>query len=288
MRRKQRLPIIFVAVGLVFLLVIALASLVLSIVDYGASSSGSEDSEPSLALPYQPGDFTNAGSGWISYSHDGVEALHGVDISEHQANVDWTALKLAGADYAMIRVGYRGYTDGGLFEDAQFRANVAAARAAGLQVGVYFFSQAITEDEARDEARFVLECIDGLDITWPVAFDWETVAAGGRTDRLSGRDMTACALAFCSAIRSAGYTPAIYANVNQGLLYYGYADKALDEVVFWLAEYGQAPSFEHPFQMWQYADSGTLPGVETPVDLNLSFVDYGAAAAETNSGGDAG
>ena len=74
--------------------------------------------------------------------------------------------------------------------------------------------------------------------------------------------MTACALAFCSAIRSAGYTPAIYANVNQGLLYYGYADKALDEVVFWLAEYGQAPSFEHPFQMWQYADSGVLPGVE--------------------------
>ena len=82
MRRKQRLPIIFVAVGLVFLLVIALTSLVLSIVDYGASSSGSEDSEPSLALPYQPGDFTNAGSGWISYSHDGVEALHGVDISD--------------------------------------------------------------------------------------------------------------------------------------------------------------------------------------------------------------
>ena len=209
MRRKQRLPIIFVAVGLVFLLVIALASLVLSIVDYGASSSGSGDSEPSLALPYQPGDFTNAGSGWISYSHDGVEALHGVDISEHQASVDWTALKLAGADYAMIRVGYRGYTDGGLFEDAQFCANVAAARAAGLQVGVYFFSQAITEDEARDEARFVLECIDGLDITWPVAFDWETVAAGGRTDRLSGRDMTACALAFCNAIRRAEVKGAI-------------------------------------------------------------------------------
>lgn len=278
MRRKYRLRTVFLTVGLVCLMVVGLMSLLLSLLGYGKTPTVAPE-DVTLELPYLPGDFRNEDSGWKSYTYEGQEALRGVDVSEHQASVDWTALRLAGADYAMIRVGYRGYTDGGLFEDAHFRSNVQAARAAGLSVGVYFFSQAITEDEARAEAQFVLDALEGLDVTWPVAFDWETVEAEARTDALSGRDMTRCALAFCEVIRAAGYTPAIYTNQNQGLLYYGYAEEALSDIVVWLAEYNDTPQFRHPFQMWQYTDAGQLTGVDTAVDLNLSFVDYSAAPA---------
>lgn len=270
MRRKQRLPIIFVAVGLVFLLVIALTSLVLSIVDYGASSSGSEDSEPSLALPYQPGDFTNAGSGWISYSHDGVEALHGVDISEHQANVDWTALKLAGADYAMIRVGYRGYTEGEIQPDDYFTQNIEGALAAGLDVGVYFFSQALDEKEAIDEANFVLESIKDYPLSYPVIFDWEDIQADARTDGMDSIQLTKNAIAFCGAVEKAGYRAGVYFNQRFG--YEEFDLESLQDYVFWLAEYNETPSFSYHFQLWQYCNDGRVDGIQTDVDLNLAFL----------------
>lgn len=276
MRRKQTLPVVFVAVGLVLLLIVGLMSLLLPLLGYGVEPEAvlDEEDDVSIEQPYLPGDFQDEDSGWKSYTHNGEKALRGVDISEHQANIDWKALKQAGADFAMIRMGYRGYTDGGLFEDAHFRSNVQAALDAGLRVGVYFFSQAITTEEAVEEAEFVLAALENLDITWPIAYDWETVAADARTDTLSGRDMTACALAFCDTIRAAGYIPAIYTNQNQGLLYYGYAEEELQDIVIWLADYNDTPAFRYDFQMWQYTDAGTLPGIDTAVDLNLSFTNF--------------
>ncbi len=277
MRRKKPLPLVFLQVGLVTRLAVGLLSLVLHLSGYGSELTAAEP-EPEMIEeepePVLSGSLSIGDSGWKEYEEDGVRALHGVDISEHQSEVDWAALRAAGVDFAMIRAGYRGYTDGGLFEDAHFRDNVLAAQAAGLEVGVYFFSQAITEEEAEEEARFLLRAVSGLQLSWPVAFDWESVAAEARTDGLSGREMTACALAFCRVIREAGLIPAIYANQQQGLLYYGYAEQELADVVFWLADYNETPAFRFPFQMWQYTDSGRLDGVSGSIDLNLSLTDF--------------
>ncbi len=276
MRRPKTVLGMFALVGLIFLLIVGLMSLLLPLLGYGGESEPEQPSpEPGMELPNTlPGAFREDAGGWKSYSYEGVEALRGVDVSSHQGEIDWQALRRAGAQFAMLRAGYRGYTDGGLFEDPLFRANAKAASEAGLTVGAYFFSQAVTVEEAEAEARFVLELLEGLEITWPIAFDWETVEAEARTDGLSGRDMTACALAFCEVIREAGYTPAIYTNQAQSKLYYGYAEEALQDVQIWLADYSDTPEFEHVFHLWQYTDAGTLSGVNVPIDLNLSFVDY--------------
>ncbi len=281
MRRPRTVLGVFGLVGVVFLLLIGLMSLLLPLLGYGRQPEPAQEDSP--AAPEQPqglpGVFSQDGS-WRSYRDGDFEALRGVDVSSHQGEVDWAALRRAGADFAMIRAGYRGYTDGGLFEDPLFRANAQAAAEAGLQVGVYFFSQAITEAEAEAEARFVLELIEGLDITWPIAFDWETVQAKARTDGLSGLEMTNCALAFCRVIREAGYTPAVYTNQAQSKLYFGYAEEQMRQVQIWLADYSDTPEPDHPFQIWQYTDAGTLPGVAAPIDLNLCFVDYGQGGAQ--------
>jgi len=176
----------------------------------------------------------------------------------------------------MLRVGYRGYTEGGLFEDARFRRYAESAQEAGLALGVYFFSQAITEEEAVEEAEFLLAAIRDLNVTWPVAYDWENVGAGARTNGLSGRDMSSCALAFCSTVQAAGYTAAVYTNRNQWMLYEGYAGDALRQYVIWMADYVDTLAADEVFQLWQYTDAGTLPGVATALDLNLSFTDFGA------------
>jgi len=277
MRRPKSVLGMFLLVGVIFLLVIGLMSLLLPLFGYGEDPEPEPitEAEPIVEEPSYtlPGVFSVA-EGWKRYNHEGFEALRGVDVSSHQGAVDWQALRRDGAQFAMLRAGYRGYTDGGLFEDPLFRSNAEAAASEGIALGVYFFSQAITVEEAEAEARFVLELLEGLDITWPIAFDWEPVEAEARTDNLSGRDMTACALAFCQVIREAGYTPAIYTNQAQSRLYYGYAAEELADIHIWLADYQDTPEFDHTFHMWQYTDAGTLAGVDVPIDLNLSFVDY--------------
>lgn len=279
MRRPRTVLGMFALVGVIFMLVVGLMSLLLPILGYGRETEPElSEQETEQEQERLPGVFGQSADGWKSYSYEGAEALRGVDVSSHQGEIDWQAVSQDGAEFAMLRAGYRGYTDGGLFEDPLFRSNAQAASAAGLQVGAYFFSQAITVEEAREEARFVLELLDGLSITWPIAFDWEPLEAEARTDKLSGRDMTACALAFCQIIREAGYTPAIYTNQAQSRLYYGYAEEELQEVQIWLADYSDPPEFDHLFQIWQYTDAGQLAGVEVPIDLNLCFVNYGASA----------
>ena len=278
MRRPKSVLGMFLLVGVIFLLVVGLMSLLLPLFGYGEEAEPEPvvvpEPEPSEVTDMLPGTFGETADGWKTYRYEEFEALRGVDISSHQGEVDWHALRRSGAEFAILRAGYRGYTDGGLFEDPLFRSNAEQAAAADLAVGVYFFSQAITVEEAEAEARFVLELLEGLDITWPIAFDWEPVEAEARTDNLSGRDMTACALAFCKVIREAGYTPAIYTNQAQSRLYYGYAAEEMEKVHIWLADYQDAPEFGRTFHMWQFTDAGALEGVNVPVDLNLSFVDY--------------
>lgn len=152
---------------------------------------------------------------FYQYDAPGVTARAGVDVSSYQGVVDWPAVKAAGADFAMLRVGFRGYGTGALVEDNAFAQNAADAANAGLTVGVYFYSQAVTEEEAAEEARFVVERLRGTNVSGPIAYDLEFYTADeARTDDLTGEQATQNALAFCDVIRQAGYEPVVYMNLH--------------------------------------------------------------------------
>ena len=204
------------------------------------------------------------------YVGEGYETLRGVDVSEHQYDIDWAAVAASGVDFAYIRLGYRGYTQGGLFEDAYFKANIEGAKSNGIKVGVYFFSQALDEKEAIDEANFVLESIKDYPLSYPVIFDWEDIQADARTDGMNSVQLTKNALAFCSAIEKAGYRAGVYFNQRFG--YEEFDLESLQDYVFWLAEYNETPSFSYHFQLWQYCNDGRVDGIQTDVDLNLAFL----------------
>ena len=151
------------------------------------------------------------------YVGTGYTVRKGIDVSEHQKEIDWDAVKTQGFDFCYVRIGRRGYTEGGLFEDSYFKKNIEGAKRCGMDLGVYFFSQAITVAEAIEEANWVLERIRGYHIALPVAFDWETVDdEAARTANLDTVRLTDCAVAFCETIRRAGYTPCVYYNRTTG------------------------------------------------------------------------
>ena len=162
-----------------------------------------------------------------------------------------------------------GYTKGDTTLDELFYDNVGGAVSNGIAVGVYFFSQAISEEEAVEEAEIVLRAIEGLDITYPVIFDWEDIPQEARTDGMDPMTLTSCAAAFCETIEQAGYTAGVYFNQVYG--YQHYDLKVLEDYVFWLAQYDDAPDFYYDFQMWQYTNAGAVSGITGDVDLNLSF-----------------
>lgn len=198
----------------------------------------------------------------------------GIDVSYAQGSVDWKKVKAAGVDYVMIRVGYRGYTQGGLYLDSDFVKNIEGATAAGLDCGVYFYSQAITVEEAILEADFVLKAIKGYDLTYPVAFDTEDVNDPiARTKGLTDKQRTDFAIAFCERILNSGYYPTIYASKSW----------LLDEMEFsringkfdiWLAEWTDKATFPYTYQMWQYTENGSVSGISGYVDLDVSLFDY--------------
>ena len=231
---------------------------------------------PDFDMPlneYSPEDFV-VENGLIRYT--GGEAAAGVDVSEHQGTIDWQQVKDAGFEFAILRIGYRGMTEGGLNVDATFEENYQGATAAGLKVGVYFFSQAITQEEAREEADFVLQALNGRSLDYPIVFDWETPipseslpAEDLRAYNMSGEVVTAMAKAFCQRIEENGYTPCVY--TNKSMAYNTFNLEELKDYPLWYAEYQPAPSLYYDFQIWQYSASGTVPGISGSVDLNLSF-----------------
>ncbi len=217
-------------------------------------------------------DLFSSNGGRIEYTGSDYDVLRGVDVSEHQLDIDWKQVAASGVDYAYIRVGWRGYTEGGLFEDAYFERNIQGALNAGLHVGVYMFSQAVTVQEAIEEADFVLERIGKYNVTLPVVFDWEKIeAAEARSHGLTMELRTDCARAFCETVKSAGYVPCVYFNRNLG--YYGYDLTRLTDYEFWfsLPESG-FPNFYYACDMWQYSFTETVPGIAEPTDMNLWFI----------------
>ena len=217
---------------------------------------------------YIPQSFIQQENGWITYQN----AIQGIDVSVYQGDIDWQAVADSGVEFAIIRAGYRGYSQGSIQPDANFQKNMEGALKAGLDVGVYFFSQATTVREAEEEADYVLEAIRSYPVTYPVVFDWEFIdGQQARTDAVEGELMTQCAQAFCELVQAEGYTPMVYFNQEQGYLYYQLDQ--LKQFAFWLAEYDEKPDFFYNFAMWQYTHTGTVPGIQGNVDLNLAFRD---------------
>ena len=200
---------------------------------------------------------------------DRQNAVLGIDVSKWNKEIDWEAVKESGVEFVIIRCGYRGSKTGVLVEDPYFRQNIEGAKEAGLKVGVYFFTQAINQGEAVEEASMVLALLEGYDLDYPVFIDTE--GAGGRADGLDVTTRTAVCQAFCETIEASEYESGVYASRNW--FYNNVDDTVLAEYTIWVAEYRDEPLYTGRYDMWQYTSSGQIEGINGRVDMNLSYID---------------
>ena len=202
---------------------------------------------------------------------EGVSSAIGIDVSEFQGESDWNVVKESGIEFAIIRLGYRGYgAEGRLVLDERFEQNIKGAQAAGLKTGVYFFSQAVSDKEAKEEAEFVLQTLEGRKLELPVVFDTEEIKGDtARTDENTREQFTDNCIIFCDRIEEAGYETMIYANMKW-MAFTLYMEE-LTGYDIWYADYENTPQCPYDFSVWQYSESGSVPGIEGAVDLNVWF-----------------
>jgi len=191
----------------------------------------------------------------------------GVDVSAFQRDIDWQKVKDSGIRFAMLRLGYRGYESGKLVEDEYIQKNLKATQEVGMPIGAYFFSQALTIKEVDEEIAFMLKVLGDYELHMPIVLDWEIPTADARTARMDARTLTALQEYFCDTMTEKGFTPMVYFNWHQSntLLYLN----ELEDYPFWLALYGNRMTYPYHVEMWQYTDSGKVPGIQGGVDLNL-------------------
>ncbi|MFR6332157.1 MAG: GH25 family lysozyme, partial [Eisenbergiella sp.] len=209
-----------------------------------------------------------------SFGSDGAlssgSGVLGIDVSKHNGNINWTEVKNSGVSFVIIRCGYRGSSTGALIEDPKFKANVQGATAAGLKVGIYFFTQAVNQIEAVEEASMTVSLIKNYKISYPVFLDVE--ASGGRADGLDTGTRTQIVNAYCQTIQNSGYTAGVYANKTwlNSKLNVG----SLGGYKIWLAQYAAAPTYNGRYDMWQYSSTGKIGGISGNTDLNISYLGY--------------
>ena len=227
--------------------------------------------------PYTEDQFARDEKGRLAYT--GGYYAQGIDISRFQGDINWDAVAGDGIDFAIIRAGgryYGRYGSGAVYEDALFDQNMQGAIDAGLGVGAYFFSNAITVEEAVEEADLLLSKLEPYReyVTYPVVCDWEYIGGvDGRTYGVDSETITRCIAAFCRRVAEAGYTPMVYFNTFCGYVKMDLRD--LDQYNFWFAEYSNYPSCRYGFQFWQYSDTGRVAGISGNVDLDMCFVPFG-------------
>ena len=208
------------------------------------------------------------------YENENLVSYTGIDVSKHNGNIDWPKVSKSGIDFAIIRAVVRGYgTEGRLLADDMFDKNAKAATENGLTVGAYVFSEAITVEEAIEEAELVLSLVKPYDIKGPIVIDIEDIENDtGRNESLSPAELTDIVLAFCNKVKSEGYTPMIYCNIKGflGMLEF----ERLEGIEKWYAYYGDELYFPYDLSIWQYTAYGTVDGVKGNVDLNISFKEY--------------
>ena len=210
-------------------------------------------------------------NGFPSYEDDTYTSEIGIDVSSHQKSIDWAAVKNSGVKFAMIQVGYRGYETGALMDDAYFEENIQGAIENGIDVGVYFFSQAVSAEEARAEADFVLERVKKYKLQLPIVFDLEEVSnAIDRVENTTSEERTQAAVTFMNHIKNAGYQAMVYSSSQ--LFETVFDINYLHDYDFWVADYSSVPNFSYHFSIWQYTDAGTVDGISTNVDMNIMFV----------------
>jgi len=192
----------------------------------------------------------------------------GIDVSAHQGVIDWQAVADSGVEFVMVRLGYRGYETGQLHTDKYARRNLTGARAAGLKVGAYFFSQALNDQEAQEEAALALKVLNDFPLDLPLTYDWEYVSKDARTGDMDSDTLLECIDAFCGAVQER-YQPMIYFNqeLSRTLLDL----EQIEKYPFWYARYSEKLDVDFPVRMWQYTDSGHVPGIEGNVDRDWLF-----------------
>jgi len=210
-------------------------------------------------------------TGEYQYVENGQVTSHkGIDVSRFQGDINWNTVAADGVEFAFIRVGNRGYGSGAIVEDANFEKNIEGATAAGVHVGVYFFSQAINEEEVLEEVAFVLEHIAPYNVDCPIVFDMEMIAGDeGRADSLTPEQRTHLMKVFCDAIINAGHKPMIYMNLELASIRVNLAE--LEGYDKWFAYYNPEMYFPYEYKVWQYSESGTVAGVPELVDVNICF-----------------
>ena len=217
----------------------------------------------------------------VEYVVDGeTVSIRGIDVSTYQGEIEWDKVAASGVKFVFIRLGYRGYESGLLVRDDRFEANIQGALQNGIAVGVYFVTQAVSVEEAVEEAQFVMENIRPYNVTWPIVLDIEDAASTtARTAELTQQQRTDHAIAFCETVKEGGYRPMLYCNIRW------FIEKLditrITEYDKWFAQYFRKPFFPYAFQVWQYSSTGSIEGIKGNVDYNISFVDYGNLPEET-------
>jgi len=224
--------------------------------------------------PYNRDLFVRDGS-VMYYNDPNYTTAIGIDISRHQGDIDWQKVADSGmVEFAFIRVGGRFAESGGFYDDANFQKNIEGAQAAGIKVGVYFYSTAVSVEEAVEEANYVLEKIWPYHLDYPVVFDWEILSKTSRNANVDMATVTDCALAFCQRIEQEWYRTMIYMGLDTA---YTRMDLSrLTDYDFWFAQYNKRnqPDMYYNYRIWQYTDSGSVPGIEGKVDMDIAFIPY--------------
>ena len=230
--------------------------------------SATEPANPTIPPdknPYDRYDFQYNQHNYLVLQN--VESYSGVDVSAYQGDIDWKKVKASGIDFAIIRLGYRGYESGKLVEDVKARKNLEGAAAAGLKVGAYFFSQALNTKEVDEEIEFMFSMLGEQYLEMPLVLDWEIPTANARSAKMEARTLTDIQLHFCKSVSDMGYQPMIYFNWHQSEhLYYLHE---LEEYPFWLALYQDRMTYPWKVEMWQYTSTGRVPGIPGDVDINV-------------------
>lgn len=220
---------------------------------------------------FDKGTFNKDSNNVITYSENGNVVSHkGIDISKYQGDIDFSKVKNSGVEYAMVRCGYRSYGSGVLTEDTSFNTYVTDALKNNINVGVYFFTQAVSVSEAEEEADFVLNMIRPFKVTYPIVLDVEEIFDDSfRQENLSKEELTDVIVAFCEKIKNAGYTPMVYGNLK---CFAGMVDMTrLESYEKWFAYYDDEPYLPYEMSMWQYSESGKIDGIDGKVDMDISF-----------------
>ncbi len=220
------------------------------------------------SVSYSPEDFVQNEKGFMTCLTR--EYATGIDVSEYQRDIDWEKVKEDGISFVFIRLGGRGTTEGNLYTDSMAESHYRGAKEAGLQVGMYFYAQAITKEEAEEEAAFVLEHVAGYALDLPFVYDWEWGGQGSRTSNMGSQQLTEITETFCQAISQGGLSPMIYFNESQGLDQLDL--KRLSGYPFWLAMYDGKMDFPYEVDYWQYSATGHVAGIEGTVDLNIHLI----------------